>query len=164
MQGVHFHMGTPFFYSMWQPVAYNGTAARVYPTYYSLLFIGSLLQNVKQPVIYELSALENETLALYAIYDGVQLCKIAALNMEYFAAGAHSRRSITLDVSSHFRGIVQVNRLTGPSSEETNSEMVTWSGESYSTGSPKRYGNQSQKSAANAVSLAASEAVIIQRE
>lgn len=32
MDGVFFHMGTPFFYSMWQPVEYNGTAATVYPT------------------------------------------------------------------------------------------------------------------------------------
>jgi hypothetical protein len=32
IDGVFFHMCTPFFYSMWQPVEYNGTAARVYPT------------------------------------------------------------------------------------------------------------------------------------
>jgi hypothetical protein len=32
MSGVYFHMGTPFFYSMWQPVEHNGTPARVYPT------------------------------------------------------------------------------------------------------------------------------------
>lgn len=32
MDGVFFHMCTPSFYSMWQPVEYNGTAARVYPT------------------------------------------------------------------------------------------------------------------------------------
>lgn len=32
MQGVYFHMGTPFFYSMWQPVASGGVPARVYPT------------------------------------------------------------------------------------------------------------------------------------
>lgn len=32
MNGVYFHMGTPFFYSMWQPVEHNGTAAIVYPT------------------------------------------------------------------------------------------------------------------------------------
>ncbi|KAK9358377.1 hypothetical protein V1504DRAFT_478025 [Lipomyces starkeyi] len=28
MDDVFFHMGTPFFYSMWQPVEYNGTAAK----------------------------------------------------------------------------------------------------------------------------------------
>ena len=32
MSGIHFHMGTPFFYSMWQPVAYGGLPAKVYPT------------------------------------------------------------------------------------------------------------------------------------
>ncbi|EAU39618.1 predicted protein [Aspergillus terreus NIH2624] len=32
MSGVYFHMGTPFYYSMWQPVPHNGTAATVYPT------------------------------------------------------------------------------------------------------------------------------------
>lgn len=32
MSGIYFHMGTPFYYSMWQPVAHNGTAATVYPT------------------------------------------------------------------------------------------------------------------------------------
>lgn len=37
MDGVFFHMGTPFFYSMWQPVEYNGTTATVYPTCVTLL-------------------------------------------------------------------------------------------------------------------------------
>ncbi len=32
MDAVYFHQGTPFFYSMWQPVAYNGAPAVVYPT------------------------------------------------------------------------------------------------------------------------------------
>lgn len=163
MQSVHFHMGTPFFYSMWQPIAYNGTDARVYPTYYSLLFVGSLLRDTHQPIIYELSALENENLALYAVYDGGELRKIVAINLEYFTAGTQSRPAIILDASSYFRGHVQVSRFTGPSSEETNSDLVTWRGQSYSTGSPKRHSNQSRKSAANSIYLAASEAIIIEQ-
>ncbi|KAK4895502.1 hypothetical protein LTR49_028270 [Elasticomyces elasticus] len=163
MQGVHFHMGTPFFYSMWQPIAYNGTAARVYPTYYSLLFVGTLLQDVSEPVICELTALEDENLALYAIYDRGQLCKIVALNLEYFAARTQNRPSIVLDASSWLKGQVQVSRLTGPYSGTTDSEQVTWRGQSYSTGSPKRFGNQSWKSGSNSIFLAASEAVIIEQ-
>ncbi|PMD16272.1 glycoside hydrolase family 79 protein [Hyaloscypha hepaticicola] len=37
MDGVFFHMGTPFYYSMWQPVEFNSTAATVYPTCVSFL-------------------------------------------------------------------------------------------------------------------------------
>ncbi|KAF2230946.1 glycoside hydrolase family 79 protein, partial [Viridothelium virens] len=32
MRRVHFHNGSPFWYSMWQPVEVNGTAPRVWPT------------------------------------------------------------------------------------------------------------------------------------
>ncbi|KAK3618545.1 hypothetical protein LTR22_026338 [Elasticomyces elasticus] len=143
MQRVHFHMGTPFFYSMWQLIAYNGTAAR--------------------PIIHELLALEDENLALYATYDRGNLCKIVVLNMEYFTAETQSRPSVILDVSSYFQGHVQVSRLTGPSSEETNSDQVTWDGQSYSTGFPKRHGNQSRMFTANSIYLAATEAVFIER-
>ncbi|KAE9366274.1 glycoside hydrolase family 79 protein [Stipitochalara longipes BDJ] len=32
MDSVYFHAGTPFYYSMWQPVVYNNTPAIVWPT------------------------------------------------------------------------------------------------------------------------------------
>ena len=32
MKSVYFHGGTPFYYSMWQPVVYNNTPATVWPT------------------------------------------------------------------------------------------------------------------------------------
>jgi hypothetical protein len=84
-EGVYFHMGTPFYYSMWQPVAYNNTPATVYPTYYSLLFLAELLSDISSPTILELSAYENNNLAAYAIYDGQELSKIAVLNLAFYS-------------------------------------------------------------------------------
>ncbi|KAL2852257.1 hypothetical protein BJX68DRAFT_265777 [Aspergillus pseudodeflectus] len=62
---IYYHMGTPYRYSVWQPVESNGTAAHVKPLYYGNWFTAAALSGgIKQ-----VSVLVNETsLAVYAIY------------------------------------------------------------------------------------------------
>lgn len=102
MESVYFHIGTPFFYSIWQPLEYNGTAATVYPTYYSLLFVAALTSRLSKPVIYELLALESSDLALYAVYNESRLSKLVTLNVQFYDATSNVRPSLTLDVSPVF--------------------------------------------------------------
>jgi hypothetical protein len=161
-EGVYFHMGTPFYYSMWQPVAYNNTPATVYPTYYSLLFLAELLSDISSPTILELSAYENNNLAAYAIYDGQELSKIAVLNLAFYSDTTVPRPAQTIDVTAVFKDDLQVRRLTGTLSTTTNIENATWVGQTYATG--KATGGETIEKVENGlVNVSASEAIIIER-
>lgn len=39
MSGVYFHMGTSFYYSMWQPIDYHGVETQVYPTWVHIFLL-----------------------------------------------------------------------------------------------------------------------------
>lgn len=160
-RGVYFHMGTPFYYSMWQPVAYNNTPATVFPTYYSLLFIADLVGDVLVPTILELSAFETSTLAVYAIYNGDELSKIAVLNLAFYNDTTTERQTQAIDVSAVLGRTINTTRLTGPLSITTSVENTTWAGQTYSTGEAD--GTRTTEYSDNGVvNIAASEAVIIQ--
>jgi hypothetical protein len=154
-------MGTPFYYSMWQPVAYNNTPATVYPTYYSLLFIADLIVDVVAPTILELSAFESSTLAAYAIYNGKELSKIAVLNLAFYNDTTTERSTQAIDVSAVLGKTLNIARLTGPLSITTSVENVTWAGQTYATGDADRI-RATECSNDGMVEVAASEAVIIQ--
>ncbi|OBT96722.1 hypothetical protein VE01_04076 [Pseudogymnoascus verrucosus] len=87
--GVYFHMGTPFYYSAWQPVAHNGEPAAVYPTYYSMLFMATALA-LKEPYIASLPSADTD-LAYYGIYEGAPSAaampqKLIILNMSFLSS------------------------------------------------------------------------------
>jgi hypothetical protein len=155
-------MATPFYYSMWQPVAYNNTPASVYPTYYSLLFIADLAGDILAPTILELSAFESSTLAAYAIYNGNILSKIAVLNLEFYNDTMTERPTQAIDVSAVLGKSLCVTRLTGPLTITTSVENVTWAGQTYANGDADGI-RATEYSNNGMVEVAASEAVIIQR-
>ena len=164
-QGIYFHMGTPFFYSMWQPVAYNNTPAKVYPTYYSLLFYADLVVGIPEPTIQELSAFESDELAVYAVYNGSEVAKIVVLNLGFYNDTSVERGVEWINAGALFGGEeVEVGRLTGPMSITTEAVDVTWLGQSYEEGSPSGQRGFEGVGCGGLVKVKASEAVIIQRK
>ena len=166
MKRIHFHNGSPFWYSMWQPVEVNGTAPRVWPTYYSTIFVAGVLSGTTNPTIYELSALGSDSLALYALYEGDSAYKILALNLAFYSAvnatAGVKRPQMQLDVSAVLGTQVRAFRVTGPSSEETDTALVTAIGQSYASGTA--IGTPDIEYPSNGVvGIGASEALIIER-
>ena len=155
-------MGTPFYYSMWQPIAYNNSPAVVYPTYASLLFMADLIADIPSPAILELSAFESDTMAVYAIYDGGQVSKLVVLNLDYYNDTTAARPSQTVDVTQLLGHNIKVSRLTGVLTTTTDFEDVTWAGQKYSSGQASGE-RVAEYYGSGVVKLAASEAVIIQR-
>jgi len=147
---------------MWQPVAFNDTSATVYPTYYSLLFIADLIADIAAPTIYELSAFENNTLAIYALYDGAMVDKIVVLNLAFYDDTKTTRGVQMVDVSSVLGKNVQVSRFTGPKSTTVGTANVTWMEQTFSTG--KGLGARTVENHNDGIiNVADSEAVIIER-
>lgn len=63
---VHFHMGTPYRYSPWQPINYLNKTAQVKPLYYGNLMTARAFAGGNKQV----EVLVNETLfGAYAVYD-----------------------------------------------------------------------------------------------
>jgi hypothetical protein len=158
-------MGTPFFYSMWQPVAYNNTPAKVYPTYYSLLFYADLIADISEPTIQELSAFESDELAVYAVYKGSEIAKVVVLNLGFYNDTSMDREMEWIDLGGLFGGgEVEVGRLSGPMSITTEAGEVTWLGQSFEEGSPSGRRSFEGVDCGGLVEVKASEAVIIQRK
>ncbi|KFY79749.1 hypothetical protein V499_01290 [Pseudogymnoascus sp. VKM F-103] len=117
--GVYFHMGTPFYYSAWQPVAHNGEPAAVYPTYYSMLFMATALA-LKEPYIASLPSADTD-LAYYGIYEGAPSAaampqKLIILNMSFLSS--NNTGPVTpakaVDVSQIVGKRAKVTRLLDP--------------------------------------------------
>lgn len=166
MKRIHFHNGSPFWYSMWQPVEVNGTAPRVWPTYYSMIYVAGVLSGSTNPILYELSALESDTLALYALYEGDSLYKILAINLAFYSAANATagveRPEMQIDVSAVLGTQVRAFRLTGPTSDETDAAKVTTIGQNYANGTGA--GTPGIEYPSNGVvGIKASEALIIER-
>ena len=156
-------MGTPFYYSAWQPVAYEGIGpAQVRPAYYSYLFMADIIANIPKPTIFELSASESDNLALYAIYNNTEIAKLVVLNLDFYNDTAIVRPKEKVDVQAILGQKLTATRFTGPLSITTGTENITWAGQSYSTGSA--FGSRLFESwHSGVVEVAASEAVIIER-
>ena len=166
MKRIHFHNGSPFWYSMWQPVEVNGTAPRVWPTYSAMIFVAGVLSGTTNPILYELSALESDDLALYALYEGDSLYKILAINLAFYSAANVTARverpQMQIDVSAVLGTQVRAFRLTGPTSDETDAAKVTTIGQNYANGTA--VGTPGiEYPLAGIVGIRASEALIIER-
>ncbi|GIC93147.1 glycosyl hydrolase family 79 C-terminal domain-containing protein [Aspergillus udagawae] len=164
MSGVYFHMGTPFYYSMWQPVAHNGTAATVYPTYYSLLFMASAL-TLNNPHIASIPV-TDPNLVIYALYEGSpsvteKPAKLIILNMGFFKSDQSGPVApvMAIDVSQILGERTKITRLSGPGSDATSG--ATFAAQSYDSG--RAGGRKMVERAGGIVAVRSSEAVIVEK-
>jgi hypothetical protein len=75
---VHFHMGTRYRYSPWQPVFYNDTDPHVKPLYYGNLFNAAVFAGGDK----QTEVLVNGTnFGVYAVYQSGALHSIVAVNL-----------------------------------------------------------------------------------
>ncbi|KAL9110759.1 MAG: hypothetical protein Q9227_004751 [Pyrenula ochraceoflavens] len=85
---LHFHMGTPYRYSAWQPITLNDTAPHVKPLYYGNLMVASAFAGGggKKQVVSLLN--ESSWLTAYGVYDydgdggGGLLGAVVVVNLE----------------------------------------------------------------------------------
>ncbi|KAF3762129.1 family 79 glycoside hydrolase [Cryphonectria parasitica EP155] len=127
VERVYFHSGTSFFYSAWQPIEWNGTAAHVNPLYYGNLFTSTVLAGGNKQV----AVLANETsFTAYAVYDAnstaLQSVVIANLDIFNSTMPAEDRSYITVQLPTEFEGGA-VRRLTNPGVD--TAENITFAGQ-----------------------------------
>lgn len=120
MDGLFFHNGVSFFYSLWQPVALNGTAPHADGLYYGLLLFANLVSDLEDNIkVAPVPALDAFDLAHYAIFSSSsKLEKIVILNLDYIQANT-ARTYKQFDLSSTLGKNLKVKRLTGSSSTAT---------------------------------------------
>lgn len=131
---IYFHMGTPYRYSAWQPIAINSTLPYVKSLYYGNLFTSTALAGGNKQV----ALLVNEThLTSYGIYEacaeGAKLTGVAVINLNLWNSTqpAGQRPYTEVDLPSEFRERgVEVRRLTAPGAEVTGN--ITLAGRSLS--------------------------------
>ncbi|KAI1752140.1 hypothetical protein F4782DRAFT_158599 [Xylaria castorea] len=112
VERVHFHMGTRYRYSPWQPVFYNNTDPHVNPLYYGNLFTAAVFAGGDK----QTEVLVNEThFGAYAVYGSGALKSIVAVNLNMwnstFEPTARAYTALTLPRS--WAG-AKVSRLTNP--------------------------------------------------
>jgi hypothetical protein len=116
---MHYHMGTPYRYSPWQPVEHNGVAAHVKPLYYGNFFTSTALAGGNKQV----AVLANETsFTAYAVYDAnghePVLDAVVLVNMEMWNStqSASERPYIAVELPRQYYW-TGVRRLTSPGVE-----------------------------------------------
>ncbi|KAI1323042.1 hypothetical protein F5Y16DRAFT_415293 [Xylariaceae sp. FL0255] len=157
---VHFHMGTRYRYSPWQPIFYNDTAAHVKPIYYANLFNAHVFAGGNK----QTEVLVNETsFGAYAVFASGALDSIVAVNFDVFNSTfdttSRAYTSLTLPDAWEW-GNATVIRLTNPGIDIADN--ITLAGQSVDD-SGQIVGNQALESVdAGAVLVGAGEAVLIQ--
>ena len=109
---VHFHMGTRYRYSPWQPIFYNDTAAHVKPIYYGNLFNAAAFAGGEK----QTEVLVNETsFGAYALYSRGRLESIVAVNLNAWnSTGEAGQRPYTALKLPSECSRAKVGRLTSP--------------------------------------------------
>lgn len=159
---VYFHGGTRFYYSAWQPVAWNGTAAHVKPLYYGNWFTGKALAGGDKMV----AVLANETtFTAYGVYDDATsttaaLASVVVANLAMWNSTqpAAERPYISVQLPT-LLAEGKVRRLTSPGVEIAAN--ITFAGQWVDEGGNLR-GTEVVESVQNGVvSVGAGEAVLI---
>ncbi|KAL9090002.1 MAG: hypothetical protein Q9165_005531 [Trypethelium subeluteriae] len=132
---MHFHQGTPYRYSAWQPIKINDTHASPKALYYGNLFTSTALAGGNKQV----DILVNETsFTAYAIYDAAnatggstgaasQLNSIVLVNLNMFnSTQPASERPYTTVTLPNIASDAEVRRLTAPGVEVKNG--ISWAG------------------------------------
>ena len=109
---VHFHMGTRYRYSPWQPIFYNDTDAHVKPIYYGNLFNAVVFAGGDK----QTEVLVNEThFGAYAVYKSGNLESIVAANLNMWNSTFDLvRRPYTALTLPEGWDHAKVSRLTNP--------------------------------------------------
>ncbi|KAF4626665.1 hypothetical protein G7Y89_g11487 [Cudoniella acicularis] len=116
---IYYHMGTPYRYSAWQPVAHNGTEKHVKPLYYGNIFTASAFAGGNKKV----SVLVNETdFSAYGIYDSRKaengLESVVMVNLEMWnSTQAVEKRPYTKVKLPELLANGMARRLTSPGVE-----------------------------------------------
>jgi hypothetical protein len=189
MDGIFFHMGTPFFYSMWQPVAWNGTAARVYPTsvtyclsphfkhmelimnprYNALIVIAVTLSNFESPYVASVpSPSGNPNVAIYAIYSAKPTApstapsKLILLNLNYYPLNSTSLRPTeTVSVADILESTnLRVARFTAAGADAVSG--ATFGGQSWENGGVVSGTKVYEQGKGGAVEVGDSEGVVVE--
>ncbi|KAI1740385.1 hypothetical protein F4680DRAFT_117700 [Xylaria scruposa] len=112
VQRVHFHMGTRYRYSPWQPVYYNDTNPHVNPLYYGNLFNAAVFSGGDK----QTEVLVNEThFGAYAVYGSGVLESVVAVNLNIWNSTFEptTRAYTALTLPRSWAG-AKVSRLTNP--------------------------------------------------
>ncbi|EKG09941.1 Glycoside hydrolase superfamily [Macrophomina phaseolina MS6] len=145
---LHFHNGTPYRYSVWQPVTATGatnatnatTPAHARPLYYGNMFVANALGNPRGHMPQNGSAstwkvaflVEEARFTAYAVFSVAQgaqtLRHIALVNMDgrWSADPAKVGKEKTVKLPEDSRGAAEVRRLTGAAVDLA--QGVTWAG------------------------------------
>ncbi|KIM94392.1 glycoside hydrolase family 79 protein [Oidiodendron maius Zn] len=109
---VHFHMGTRYRYSPWQPIFYNDTDAHVKPLYYGNLFNAEVFAGGNK----QTEVLVNETnFSAYSVYKSGVLESIVAVNLNMWNSTFDpSQRPYTALTLPRGWDQAKISRLTNP--------------------------------------------------
>ena len=157
---VHFHMGTRYRYSPWNPIYYNDTEPHVNPLYYGNLFNAAVFAGGDK----QTEVLVNQTnFGAYAVYTKGNLDTIVAVNLNIFNSTMDkaTRPYTALDLPAGEWHDAKVSRLTNPGVDIATN--ITLAGQTVNERAEiigkKRY----EKVIKNQVLVGAGEAVLIQR-
>ena len=109
---VHFHVGTRYRYSPWQPILYNDSAPHVNPMYYGNLFNAAVFAGGNK----QTEVLVNETnFGAYAVYKAGSLDAIVAVNLNIWNSTSDpvARPYTELALTDEWED-AKVSRLTSP--------------------------------------------------
>ncbi|KAI0474603.1 hypothetical protein F4859DRAFT_481356 [Xylaria cf. heliscus] len=158
VERVHFHMGTRYRYSPWQPVFYNDTDPHIKPLYYGNLFTAAVFAGGHK----QTEVLVNEThFGAYGVYGSGRLESIVAVNLNMwnstFEPAARPYTALTLPRT--WAG-ARVSRLTNPGVDIAGN--ITLAGQN--VGSDGRIVGKKnyEKVEAGQVLVGAGEAVLVQ--
>jgi hypothetical protein len=154
---VHFHMGTRYRYSPWQPIFYNDTEAHVKPLYYGNLFNAAVFAGGDK----QTEVLVNETnFGAYAVYSSGRLDSIVAVNLNIWNSTFNPvQRPYTALALPQNWDKAKVSRLTSPGVEIADN--ITFAGQ-YVDEKAKIVGKKTlDKVVAGQVLVGAGEAVLI---
>jgi len=154
---VHFHMGTRYRYSPWQPITYNDTEAHVKPLYYGNLFSAAVFAGGNK----QTEVLVNETnFSAYAIYNLGTLDSIVAVNLNIWNSTFNpiQRPYTALELPEQWEK-AKVSRLTSPG--VNIADNITFAGQ-YVDENAQIVGNKSFDNVVSGkVLVGAGEAVLI---
>lgn len=113
--------------------------ARALPSYVSQLFLVEALSSPDTRVraLDTPEGLSQDHFSAYAFYVDSSLSKLALINMMPYYANSTSDYTASFDVSQHCgpQGKAWVKRMTAPYVDTGDTQMVTWAGQSFETGS-----------------------------
>ncbi|KAI8628284.1 glycoside hydrolase family 79 protein [Xylariaceae sp. FL1651] len=158
---VHFHMGTRYRYSPWQPIFYNDTAPHVKPLYYGNLFAAAVFAGGNK----QTEVLVNETgrtnFGAYAVYQSGTLDSIVAVNLNMWNSTMDPvKRPYTALTLPEGWAKAKISKLTNPGVDIANN--ITLAGQSIDENGRIVGTKKYDEAVEGQVLVGAGEAVLIQ--